>query len=179
MTTPASFPIASLETKEHFIPEPAITSKENEVKISHPSPLLPVYKAIFFKGGRGEVPRSNHKDLCSPLPRFTHHQHHPLNGAPGPRRARIAWKRQKRGISFFFSPKMMTTDAFKRLSGAGWTCPFWWASQQPLSHDIPPGHHFPLRHDVAGSMLPVSPALKMHCTSWSKRWLQKQNQQRL
>lgn len=102
MTTPASFPIASLETKEHFIPEPAITSKENEVKISHPSPLLPVYKAIFFKGGRGEVPRSNHKDLCSPLPRFTHHQHHALNGAPGPRRARIAWKRQKRGISFFF-----------------------------------------------------------------------------
>lgn len=67
----------------------------------------------------------------------------------------------------------------KSPEAAGWTCPFWWASQQPLSHDIPPGHHFPLRHDVAGSMLPVSPALKMHCTSWSKRWLQKQNQQRL
>lgn len=130
MTTPASFPIASLETKEHFIPEPAITSKENEVKISHPSPLLPVYKAIFFKGGRGEVPRSNHKDLCSPLPRFTHHQHHPLNGAPGPRRARIAWKRQKRGISFFFSPKMMTTDAFKRLSGAGRRAPRDWAASR-------------------------------------------------
>lgn len=43
--------IASLETKEHFIPDPALVSEENEVKINHPPSLFSIHKAVFFLNG--------------------------------------------------------------------------------------------------------------------------------